>query len=115
MLLGPSATSWVLANNQTVIKGAVRDFSALRVLATLAGISIPTHFNYSSGGLNVQKPVVSQLKQMIELYMISCRQWQKILLRRGFVLKQTDLTFLPINENPVGSGNTFVTYDISLV
>lgn len=115
LLTGANSTTWTTAANQTKIKGAVRDFAIFRLLATLAGVSIPTHYNYSMGGLQVQKPVVSQLKQMLEVYNESCRQWLKILLTRYVVEKQTDLTVELINEEEDDSGITFVSYDMGLV
>jgi len=97
------------------IEGFVSDFSALRILAILVGISIPTHFNFTAGGLNIQKPIVGQMRQLIESYTYSCKRWQKLLLSRGIVNKQTDLTFYPTNEYPPAlSGNVYITYDGAL-
>ena len=94
------------------VEGFVSDFSALRILAILCGISIPSHFNFSAGGLNVQKPVVGQMKQTIDMYMYSCKRWQKMLLTRGIMNKQTDLSMYPLNEySPALSGNVYITYD----
>ncbi len=112
MLLGADTTVWAEAGRQTVIKGAIRDFAILRVLATACGVSIPTHYNYTAGGLNIQKPVVSQLRQMLDMYIYSCKRWQRLLLTTHGVSAQTDLVLVPINEqNPPSSTPTQVTYD----
>lgn len=96
----------------TRVEGFVSDYAALRILAILCGISIPTHFNFTSAGLNIQKPVSGQMKQAIEMYMYSCKRWQKTLLKRGYVSKPTDLQVLFPNERPPrGSGILEVTYD----
>jgi hypothetical protein len=94
------------------VRGFVSNYSALRILAILAGVSITKHFNYTSGGLNVQKPAVSQMRAMLEHYAWETRRWQKLLLTRAVVETQDDLNLYIINEEaPIGSGITFISYD----
>lgn len=103
---------WTNSVNLTTIKGTVRDFSILRLLKTLAGTSIHQHYNYTIGGFNVQKPAVSQIKEMIEEYKIECRSWMKQLLVRGTVKAQTGLSLSIINEDPNSSGIQYIDYDV---
>lgn len=94
------------------IRGFIADYATLRIFGTLAGISIPTHFNYTVGGLNIQKPVVSQMRTAIEMYMYSCKRWQKALLRRGVVNKLSDLEIsIPNEKPPTSSGILEIRYD----
>jgi len=111
-LVGES--TMVLTDNSTVrkVEGFVSNYSALRILGILNGVVITTHFNYTSGGLNIQKPAVSQMKALMDVYSWECRRWQKLLLTRGIVSKQTDLNMSIINEQePTGSGITVITFD----
>lgn len=111
-LIGESAI--IQTDNSTVRKvtGFVTNYSALRILGILAGVSITTHFNYSAGGLNIQKPAVGQIRAMLDMYSWETRRWSKLLLTRSRVSTQTDMDMSIINEQePEGSGIAIITYD----
>jgi len=94
------------------IKGFISTYSAVKILTVLTGISITVHFNYTSGGLNIQKSAVSQMASMMTQYTIESNRWRKLLLTRAIVSKQTDLDLTLINEQePEGSGIQQITYD----
>ena len=93
------------------INNFISSYSSLRILGILAGVSITTHYNYTSGGLNIQKPAVSQIKAMLDLYSWETRRWSRILLTRSHVETQTDLDMDIINETETDSGITYISYD----
>ena len=82
-LLGVAAL--IEPTNYNKIKLFMSDYATLRVLGTLQGIAITTHFNYSSSGLNVQKPLIGSMAAMIEHYTKQCSLWRKMLLTRSHV------------------------------
>jgi hypothetical protein len=109
-LLGDGAM--VAPSNYRKIVGFMADYASLLLLDVMDGLIITTHFNYSSGGLNVQKPAVGQMASLHEKYTKRCNRWRKILLTRAIVAKPSDLDMFIINEEaPVGSGIELVTYD----
>ena len=109
-LIGSSAI--VEVSNANKVNGFVMDYSALRIIGVLNGIAITTHFNYSSGGLNIQKPVIGQMAALMDFYRQSVNRWRKLLLSRGKVATVNDLDMSVINERaPQGSGVKIVTYD----
>ncbi len=101
------------------IKGFIINYSALKILGVLNGIGITKHFNYTSGGLNIQKPFVGQMAAMMEFYKGEARRWQKTLLTRAVITTGAsispgsgDLQFAIINEAaPEGSGIAIVSFD----
>jgi len=111
-LIGEDAIVETDRNTIRKVSGFVSNYSALRILGILAGVSITTHYNYTSGGLNIQKPAVSQIKAMLDIYSWETRRWSKLLLRRSVVSTPSDVTLSIINEEePAGSGITYVSYD----
>jgi hypothetical protein len=110
-LVGEPKMISALATDIRQLSGFITSYSALRILGVLSGVAITTHFNYSSGGLNIQKPVVGQMRAMLDLYAWECRRWQKLLLTRSHVGTQTDLDLSVINETSADSGITYVSYD----
>jgi len=82
-LLGATALTDPLNYNK--IKLFMSDYATLRILGTLQGTAITTHFNYSSGGLNVQKPLIGSMAAMVEHYTKQCSLWRKMLLTRVHV------------------------------
>ncbi len=110
-LVGESRMVSSLGTDVRPINGFISSYSALRILGILAGVSITTHYNYTSGGLNIQKPAVSQIKAMLDLYSWETRRWSKILLTRAHVETQTDLDMSVINETSNKSGVTYISYD----
>jgi len=112
-LIGEGAI--VATDTSTVrkIKGFISSYAAIRILAVLTGTSITTHFNYTSGGLNIQKPAVSQMAAMVVQYTAENNRWRKLLLTRAIVTTTTaDLQLSIINEaDPIGSGIQRVSYD----
>lgn len=105
----------VLTDNNSVrqIEGYITSYAALRILGILAGVSITTHYNYTLGGFNVQKPAVSQIAAMMDLYRDETKRWSKVLLTRGIATTgPTNLSLAIINEQaPQGSGIMIVTFD----
>lgn len=110
-LVGEPKMISTLAADIRQLSGFITSYSALRILGVLSGVAITTHYNYSSGGLNIQKPVVGQMKAMLDLYGWETRRWQKLLLTRSHVGTQTDLDLSVINETSADSGITYVSYD----
>jgi hypothetical protein len=111
-LIGESAMVMTDSSSIRKINGFVSNYAALRILAILAGVSITTHFNYTSGGLNIQKPAVSQIAALLAHYSWETRRRQKILLTRGIVGIQVDLQMDMLNEaSPIGSGIQKITFD----
>ena len=113
-LLGSSAVAD--ADNYNKIKLFMTDYATLRVLGTLEGQVITKHFNYSAGGLNIQKPAVGQMAAMVEHYKASVKKWQKLLLTRAIVDRgtyatQSDIDLEIPNESDDDSGIKTVYYD----
>ncbi len=99
--------------NFNKIKLFMADYATLRVLGTLQGTAITTHFNYTSGGLNIQKPLVSQMAAMVEHYKGEVGKWRKLLLTRAVVTTgpiNLELS-IPNEQEPEGSGVAIITYD----
>ena len=99
------------ANRNRVVACCI-DLSAVRVYATLGGISIPTHYNYKVGELTITKNVNPMLEQGLKMHMQSAKQWFKILLSDTWakVGQQDDLTFFsPIHDE--SRGHDLITYD----
>jgi len=113
-LLGSAALTE--PTNYNKIKLFMADFATLRVLGTLQGQVIIKHFNYSSGGLNVQKPAVSQMNALVEHYTKQVSLWRKMLLTRAIVDKgPADLDMAIPNEKIAGSGIMTINYDSASV
>jgi len=113
-LLGASALTQ--SANYNKIKLFMADVATLRVLGTLEGQVITKHFNYSSGGLNVQKPAVGQMATMVEHYKSEVSKWRKMLLTRAHVDTGTysvpaDLEISIPNAKEEDSDVKVVTYD----
>lgn len=110
-LMGDSAM--IEVTNFRKIKLFCADYATLRVLDVLNGVAIHTHYNYSSGGFNVQKPVIGQMAAMIEEYRQKVKRGQKLILTRGKVdTGPVNMDVSIINERaPQGSGVEIVTYD----
>ncbi len=113
-LLGASALT--VPSNYNKIKLFAADFATLRVLGTLEGQVITKHFNYSSGGLNIQKPAVGQMAAMVEHYKAEVSKWRKMLLTRAIVDTGTysipsDLELSIPNAKEEDSTVKVVTYD----
>jgi hypothetical protein len=114
-LLGAAALTE--PTNYNKIKLFLADFATLRVLGTLQGQVITKHFNYSSGGLNVQKPAVGQMAAMVEHYTKQVSLWRKMLLIRAIIDKgPSDLEIaIPNEKDPEGSGIMVIDYDSASV
>lgn len=114
-LLGSSALT--VPGNYNKIKLFMADFATLRVLGTLQGQVITKHFNYSSGGLNIQKPAVGQMAAMVEHYTKQVSLWRKMLLTRAIIDKgPSDLEVtIPNEKEPQGSGIMVIGYDSASV
>lgn len=111
-LIGDDAMTSTDTSTIRKIKGFVSAYSALKILDVLNGIAITTHFNYSSGGLNVQKPVIGQMAAMTARYSKETNKWRRLILTRGKVNSSTDLQLTLINEvEPSGSGIQRISYD----
>lgn len=113
-LLGASALTDSLNYNK--IKLYMADFATLRVLGVLEGHVITKHFNYSSGGLNVQKPAVGQMAAMVAHYKSEVAKWRKRLLTRVIVNTGTyttpnDLLISIPNESDDETGIKVISYD----
>lgn len=109
-LLGAAALTE--PTNYNKIKLFMADFATLRVLGTLEGQVITKHFNYSSGGLNIQKPAVGQMAAMVEHYKGEVARWRKLLLTRAHVdTGPANLELAIPNEKTEGSGIAVITYD----
>lgn len=106
-------TAMTEAGNYNKIKLFMSDYATLRILGTLQGTAITTHFNYTSGGLNIQKPLVGQMAAMVEHYKGEVSKWRKLLLTRSVVTTgpiNLELS-IPNEEEPAGSGIAIITYD----
>jgi len=113
-LLGSAALTE--QTNYNKIKLFMADFATLRVLGTLQGQVITKHFNYSSGGLNIQKPAVGQMATMVEHYTKQCSLWRKMLLTRAHVdTGPNNLEIAIPNEKIAGSGIMTINYDSASV
>lgn len=110
-LLGAAALTE--PTNYNKIKLFMADFATLRVLGTLEGQVITKHYNYTSGGLNIQKPAVGQMAAMVEHYKGEVARWRKLLLTRAHVdTGPANLELAVPNErSPEGSGVAVITYD----
>jgi len=116
-LIGSSAIA--LDTNYNKIKLFMADYATLRTLNVLNGVAITTHFNYSSGGLNIQKPVIGMMAAMIDQYKIQMKSSKKTLLTRAVVTTgavvsagSSDLSLaIPNEESPEGSGISVIGYD----
>ncbi len=84
-LIGAAAIVATDASTVRKVRGFVSNYAALRILGILNGVAITKHFNYSSGGLNIQKPVVGQMAAMMEYYKGEVNRWRKLLLTRAIV------------------------------
>ncbi len=107
------AGAMIEPTNFNKIKLFMADYATLRVLGTLQGTAIATHFNYTSGGLNIQKPLVSQMTAMVEHYKGEVAKWRKLLLTRGITTTgpiNLELS-IPNEQEPEGSGVAIITYD----
>ncbi len=117
-LLGASALTQSVNYNK--IKLFMADVATLRVLGTLEGQVITKHFNYSSGGLNIQKPAVGQMAVMVEHYKSEVSRWRKMLLTRAIVDTGTfaipsDLELSIPNAKEEDSTVKVITYDSASV
>jgi hypothetical protein len=118
-LIGETGIAATDSNTVRKVKGFVSRYSALKILGVLNGVAITTHFNYSSGGLNIQKPVIGQMVALMEFYKIETRKWQKLLLSRAIVTTgavvsagSSDLSLaIPNEQSPEGSGISVIGYD----
>lgn len=116
-LLGSGAV--VESSNYNKIKLFMADYSTLRVLNILQGTAITTHFNYSAGGLNIQKPVIGMMESMIAQYKSQVMSSKKKLLTRAIITTgatvspgSSDLSLaIPNEEEPEGSGISVISYD----
>jgi hypothetical protein len=117
-LIGETAIAATDSNTVRRVKGFVSRYSALKILGVLNGVAITTHFNYSSGGLNVQKPLIGQMASLMNFYKLETRKWQKILLSRAIVTTgasvsagSSDLQLSIMSEYDEDSGISVVSYD----
>ncbi|MCK5644220.1 MAG: hypothetical protein KAJ19_25700 [Gammaproteobacteria bacterium] len=106
------STKMALTANRNRVVACCVDLSAVRIYATLGGISIPTHYNYKVGELTVTKNVNPMVEQGLKMHRMSAKQWFKILMADTWakVGEQSDLAFSsPIyNDN---YGFDVITYD----
>jgi len=117
-LLGTAAM--IEPTNYNKIKLFVADYATLRVLGTLQGTAITTHFNYSSSGLNVQKPLIGSMSAMVEHYTKQCSLWRKMLLTRSHVSTGTyavpaDLELSIPNRKDEDSDIKIISFDSTSV
>jgi hypothetical protein len=117
-LIGETAIASTDSNTVRKVKGFVSRYSALKILGVLNGVGITTHFNYSSGGLNVQKPLIGQMSALMDFYKLETRKWQKLLLSRAIVTSgssvsagSSDLRLAILNEESPESGVSVISYD----
>ena len=69
------------ADYKNKIVACLTDMTMLRVWATLAGISIPTHFNFKIGDNTISKNVHPMNEMNLKMYAESVEKWIKILLK----------------------------------
>ena len=104
------------ADYKNKIVACLTDMTMLRVWATLAGISISTHFNFKIGDNTISKNVHPMIEMNLKMYAESVEKWIKILLSSSWthVEKQSDLSF----RNPIYSedyGHSLISLDSSNV
>ena len=105
-------TKMNLATNENKVISCLVDMTMLRVWGTLAGISIPTHFNYKTGDLTITKNVNPNIDINLEMYAISVQQWIRLLMSDSWTHteEQSDLSFVsPIYNDDYG--HDYITYD----
>lgn len=100
-------------DNKNKIVACLTDMTMLRVWGTLAGISIPTHYNYKIGDATISKNVHPMIEMNLKLYADSVKMWKKFLLSANWavVSPQEDLSFVsPIyNED---YGHDYISIDV---
>lgn len=109
------STTIALAANRNKVVACCTDMSAVRIYATLGGISIPTHFNYKNSEMSVTKNVTPMIEQGLKAHMASVKQWFRILMSDTWtaVEQQNDLTFAsPIYDDTLGFDR--ISYDAPL-
>lgn len=100
------------ADNKNKIVSCLIDMSMLRVWATLAGISIPTHFNFKIGDNTISKNVHPMIEMNLKMYTESVEKWIKIFLSDSWthMEPQEDLSW----RNPIYSedrGHSLISLD----
>lgn len=100
------------ADDKNKIVACLTDMTMLRVWATLAGISIPTHFNFKIGDNTISKNVHPMIEMNLKMYSESVEKWIKILLSDSWthMEPQSDLSW----RNPIYSedrGHSLVSLD----
>jgi len=98
--------------NKNKIVACLTDMTMLRVWATLAGVSIPTHFNYKIGDNTITKNVHPMIEMNLKIYAKSVEKWIKILLSGSWTHTepQSDLSW----RNPIYSedrGHSLISLD----
>lgn len=102
----------LLLQNKNRIVSFLTDATMLRVWATLAGISIPTHFNFKIGDNTISKNVHPMIEMNMKMYGESVKRWVKLLMADSWtkVSEQEDLTFTsPIYNEDYGHDS--IRYD----
>ena len=104
-----------LEENRNRVVACCVDMAAVRIYATLGGVSIPTHFNYKDYDLTITKNVTPMIEQGLKLHLMSAKQWFKILLSDTWaaVSKQDDLMFVSPIYN-VNYGCDYISHDTPL-
>jgi len=100
------------ADYKNKIVACLTDMTMLRVWATLAGLSIPVHFNYKVGDATISKNVHPMIEMNLKLYAESVEKWIKILLSDYWTHTepQSDLSW----RNPIYSedrGHSLISLD----
>lgn len=102
--------------NKNMMVACLTDMTMLRVWGTLAGISIPTHFNYKIGEHTVSKNVHPMIEMNMKMYMDSVKMWKKFLISKGskgwaHVSPQESLSFIsPIYDD--NYGHDYIALDV---
>ena len=102
-LIGSSDIADLTKKNKIV--ACLTDMTMLRVWGTLAGVSIPTHYNYKIGDNTISKNVHPMIEMNLKIYTDSVKMWKKFLLSGSWsaVSPQDDLTFVsPIYSEEYG-------------
>ena len=81
------------ADNQMKYESYIVDMACMRIVLTLLGVAIPTHFNYKSSEMSVSKNPNPSLEEMLRQLEKSINQWQRVIMSKNWTgcVTQDDL------------------------
>ena len=99
-----------LDENSMKYESYIVDMSCMRIVCTMLGVAISSHFNYKTSELSISKNANPSLEEMLRQYEKSINQWIRLILSKNWtgVVTQDDLV---INGIVVFDGVSYIGRD----